>query len=184
MLRAARAEAPAWERKLAHYGLSLAQLRTHDIQHIASRDRLAVQSFQFDSELGRHWKTQAQRHTILDGTELSGMSRIPARMYGRDVPKWAHCDTCCRRLLLHLYPTLEKTSGNKYLRQCYAGSRHRAARMWLILYFSFRIGLTTEEIAEELHVTPSNVANAIYRTRKEADKLFQEAQHYQQRGPH
>jgi hypothetical protein len=181
MLRVARADAPYWEHRLARYGLSWSQLRNQDVQHLAGRDRLAVQSYQFDSELGRHWKTQAQAHTPLSASELSSMSRISARAYGRDVPRWAHCDTCCRRLLVHLYPALVfdpndrvliKRYGRPYLRQCMAGVRQRAARCWLMLYFSFRLGMTTDEIAEELGVTNSAVENKLYSVRNAANKLF------------
>ena len=114
MLNAARRDAPKWERELAKYGLSKHQLKQSGIQQLGTNVDRAAAAFPHahDPEVRAYWKYNAVGLTWQD---MSNMSRVPVIRQEREVPEWALSDAACCALLLHLYPTLNKTANDNYL---------------------------------------------------------------------
>jgi hypothetical protein len=178
---AARPYQEDWERKLAKYGLSWAWLQQQDVQNINVREPVpTMQTYQFDPELAKSWKTQAQKHSPVDRSELSDMSRVPVRYAGRYPADWAFNDEKVRTVLLAMYPRLFTTEaerrshggGMRRAKRTSAGVRNRCARTALMIYLAFRLGLTGNEIAEEMGVSRGAVAFRLMICRRFAKKLF------------
>jgi biotin operon repressor len=160
MLRVARKAAPAWERRLAKFGLSNHQIKMSGIQQLGEN---AGGTFPhcFDPEIGLHWKNGAGRRG-LTSQDLSNMSRVSVRYIARDVPDWATNNAACRVLLLHLYPNINHPT-----------LRRRAARVALIIYRAFRQCHSDADIAEELGISRHAVSHQLRRLKKAGRKLFE-----------
>ncbi len=165
-----------WERRLARYGLSNAQLKAAARQHLPANSEATFPSH--DPDLRGGWWNQHHVRRLYSFQEIYGMHRVPVVRKARQVPEWALNDQKVRILILHLYPRLlvQRRAANRREMQHGSALRKMAAITALVIYRAFRQCLSDKDIAAELGISRHAVSNRLDRLKREAGALFEKAE--------
>lgn len=102
-----------------------------------------------------HARIARQLRRRLDGEDPfhHGHQIIQERRVSKKMPEWTKSDHKIQALLLRSFPQLKESTTH----------RLRAARWATVIHLYFRIGLTYGQVAEEMDLTPKQVADILLR---------------------